>query len=105
MIPHYKKQAIKRFVTALLIIASTGFLLLFRKLGLPDAIGNTIGVTLLIIGWVYYLLGCMSLCKARGYSDASILPILIFAFCLCTPVFLLIPVFIYFGLTDRTGTR
>jgi hypothetical protein len=106
MIQHYKKQAIKRMVTGLLVIACIGLLLLFKKLGMPEnALTDTCGVTLLIVGGIYYIWGCLSLCKARGYSGASILPILILSFICCMPFILFIPVVIYFGLTDKTGTR
>jgi hypothetical protein len=105
MIQRYKKRAIKRMVTGVLVVASIGFLLLFRKLGLPDVVGDTCGVTLLIVGGVYFIGGCLSLCEARGYSGASILPILILSSIFCMPFILFIPVVIYFGLPDKTGTR
>lgn len=105
MIQRYKKRAIKHIVTGILIIASIGFLLLFKKIGLPDAVGGACGVIMLIIGGVFYIRGCLSLCKAKGYSGASVLPILVFSFFCCLPFILFIPVIIYFGLTDKTGTR
>ena len=77
----------------------------FQKAGLPEIVAAFVGVMLGVCGLYFYIQGNTALIEARGHNSTVVGAIIIVA-CICfSPLFFLMPLILFFGFPDQTGSK